>query len=38
MILMIKAIAIVSIIGTAAILLLEAMTPDTILAIVCCFA
>ena len=35
---MIKAIAIVSGIGAAAILLLEGMAPDTILAIVCCFA
>ncbi len=36
--LIIKAIAIVSGIGTAAILLLNEMTPDTILAIICCFA
>ena len=35
---MIKAIAIVSGIGAGAILLLEQMAPDTILAIVCCFA
>jgi hypothetical protein len=36
--LMIKAIAIVSGIGAAAILFLTEMAPDTILAIVCCFA
>jgi len=35
---MIKAIAIVSVIGAAAILLLDEVAPDTILAIVCCFA
>ena len=35
---MIKATAIVSVIGAAAILLLEEMAPDAILAIVCCFA
>ena len=35
---MIKAIAIVFGVGAAAILLLEQVTPDTILAIVCCFA
>ena len=34
----IKAIAIVSGIGAAAILLLNEMAPDAILAIVCCFA
>jgi hypothetical protein len=36
--LMIKAIAIVSGIGAAAILLLDKMSPDAILAIICCFA
>ena len=35
---MIKARAIVCGVGAAAILLLEQVTPDTILAIVCCFA
>jgi hypothetical protein len=35
---MIKAIAIVSGIAASAILLLEQMSPDAILAIVCCFA
>ena len=35
---MIKATAIVFGIGAAAIPLLEQVTPDTILAIVCCFA
>ena len=35
---MIKAIAIVSGIGATAMLLLERMAPDAILAIVCCFA
>jgi len=34
----IKAIAIVSGIAAAAILLLDKMSPDSILAIVCCFA
>jgi hypothetical protein len=35
---MIKAIALVSGIGAAAILFLNEVAPDTILAIVCCFA
>jgi len=35
---MIKAIALVSAIGSVAILLLDKVAPDTILAILCCFA
>jgi hypothetical protein len=35
---MINAIAIVSVIVAAAFLLLEKMSPDTILAVLCCFA